>query len=69
MSIISQIVGRCHVAETNRQVIRYVISRLKAKEATYWAMPKDKRKELLQDIIEEHRDNISLYVDIQNGWL
>lgn len=67
MSIIGQIVGRCSVGMSNREVIRYVISRLKHKEKTFWSMSKSQRRELMQLCIKEHSENRQLYVDVMNG--
>ena len=64
MNIIRQIVGRCNVGMTNKQVIRYVISRLKHKESTFWAMNKQDRKYLIQCAIKEHKENRQLYRDV-----
>lgn len=59
--MISMIVDRCHVAESNRRVIKYVISRLKNQYATFKSISKDERKKFMKDIIQAHKDNIELY--------
>lgn len=66
-AMIRMIVGRCHVSESNRQVIRYVISRLKDREQTYWAMPRRYRREFLAICIKEHEENRQLYFDVMSG--
>ncbi len=64
MNIIRQIVGRCNVGMTNKQVIRYVISRLKHKESTFWSMSKSDRRYLMETAIREHKENRQLYRDV-----
>jgi hypothetical protein len=59
--IVRQIVGRCHVSDSNTRVIRYVISRLKNKYQTFAAMPKEHRRNLMLQVITEHSDNRKLY--------
>ena len=67
MNIVRQIVGNCHVGMTNKKVIRYVISRLKHRERTFWAMSKQDRRLLMQTAIDEHSDNRQLYLDVMTG--
>ena len=67
MSIITQIVGRCHVGQSNRAVIHYVISRLKNKYITFQAMPKADRRVLLSETIKEHQENRELYSYVMQG--
>lgn len=64
MNIIRQIVGRCNVGMSNRQVIRYVISRLKHKESTFWALSKQDRRYMMETTIKEHKENRQLYHDV-----
>ena len=61
MNIIRQIVDRCHVGDSNRKVIRYVISRLKNKEQTFWNMSKYDRKVFMKSVIKEHSLNRQMY--------
>ncbi len=65
--MIRMLVGRCHVGESNKRVIRYVISRLKNKETTFWSLPKDQRKSLMQACVKEHAENRKLYNDVMRG--
>jgi hypothetical protein len=59
--IIRQIIDRdCHVSMRNRDVIRHVISKLRA-------MARDDRRELLRQCIACHRENWELYVDVMSG--
>lgn len=67
MNIIRHIVQRCNVGMTNREVIRYTISRLKHKEKTFYAMPKHDRKEFMRICIREHAENRQLYKDVMQG--
>ena len=62
--MVRMIVNRCHVGESNRRVIRYLISRLKDKYATFKALPKARRRALMTDAIRVHADNRALYRDV-----
>jgi len=67
--IIRQIIDRdCHVAESNRKVIRHVISKLRNGMQTFQAMPRDDRRELMQQCIERHRQNREMYAAVMGGW-
>ena len=59
--IIEQCVNRCHVSESNRAVIKYVISRLRKGYDTFRAMPKKDRKTMMRMCIYVHSENRSLY--------
>ena len=65
--MIRMLVGRCHVGESNKRVIRYVISRLKDKETTFWSLSNAQRKGLMQACIKEHAENRQLYNDVMRG--
>jgi hypothetical protein len=65
--IVSRIVGRCHVGESNSKVIRYFISRLKHKYATWRTIPREQRREWLQWVIAEHADNRGVYNSVIRG--
>jgi len=66
-AIVRQIVGRCHVGDSNRAVIRYFISRLRHGYATWASMPKAERRQWLGWIIETHRSNRALYRYVMGG--
>lgn len=59
MSMISMIVGRCHVADSNLSVIRYVLSRMNP--GSFRKAPRRQRRKLLRDVIREHQRNRQLY--------
>ena len=65
--MIHQIVGSCHVGESNRAVIKYVISHLKRKYKTWAAMPRGDRKTMMREIIRIDRANRKLYNDVMGG--
>lgn len=67
MNIIGNIVSRCHVGTSNRQVIKYVISRLKNKKKTFWALSKSDRRYLMETAIKEHSENLKLYRKVNSG--
>lgn len=68
MNILSQIVGRCHVSMTDREVVRYVISRLRYGRLTFRSMTLKDRKQLVNETIRLHHENIELYAYVMNGW-
>lgn len=63
--MISMIVGRCHVGESNRQVIRYLKSRFR--KGAWRKMSRDQRKAIMREAIECHRANRELYVAVMTG--
>lgn len=65
--IVRQIVNRCHVGESNRYVIRYVVSRLRNKYQTFAALPKEQRRSLMLQAIKAHGENRGLYRDVMRG--
>jgi hypothetical protein len=63
--MISQIVGRCHVGDSNLKVIRYFLSCIKRKE--WRKLKRETRKETLRLVIEMHRENRELYHSVMTG--
>jgi acyl-CoA reductase-like NAD-dependent aldehyde dehydrogenase len=66
-SSVERIVGRCHVGDSDRRIIRYFISRLKKGYKTWAAAPVAERKQYLRWIIQAHRENQSLYRSVMTG--
>ncbi len=52
---------RCHVGDSNRTVLRYLISRIKGKYRGWIAMPRDKRKAIMAEVVRVHAENRGLY--------
>jgi len=67
--IIEQVVSRCHVGESNRAVIKYVISRLKCGRRTWTKLPRTIRRAAMLQAIAVHRANRQLYSDVMTGRL
>ncbi len=67
MGIIKQIVNRCHVSDSHRQVIKYVISRLVERRATWESMTRQQRRRVMRDIIKVHDNNRELYNIVTRG--
>ena len=66
--IIRQIIDRdCHVAASNRAVIRHVVSRLAKKHATFRSMSREHRRSLMRDCIAVHAENRTLYRAVVTG--
>jgi hypothetical protein len=66
--MINQIVDRCHVADSDRDVIKYLRSRL-TREARFSRDPKIRqaRREAYADAIKRHRENQGLYHTVMSG--
>jgi hypothetical protein len=65
--MIRMIVGRCHVGDTNRQVVRYLISRLKKGYASWQAMPREQRRLAMRECIRIHAENRGVYRFVMSG--
>ena len=65
--IVRILVGRCHVGQSNRRVIRYFISRLKRGYQTWAQMPRDERKQWLRWVVAAHAENRGLYSYVMGG--
>jgi hypothetical protein len=63
-SDIRRIVGRCHVSESNRRVIRYFISKLRNGHAAFRAIPRQQRHFLMRQVITVHKANQNLYLKV-----
>jgi len=60
--IVKQIINRdCHVGESYRWVIRHVVSKLRCGYRTFCELPKAERRSLMQQCIQQHRENRELY--------
>ncbi len=59
--IIRQIVDCWHGGESNRSVIRHVVSRLKDGYTTFKGMAPAKRREIMRQVIFCHTENRELY--------
>ena len=67
--IVRQIIDRdCHVAISNRAVIRHVISKLRGEMQTFRAMPREERREWMRQCIARHQQNREQYVAVMGGW-
>ena len=65
--MIERIVDRCHVFDSNRSVIRYVISRLKHGHKTWCGIDRELRRSYLKLIIRHHKQNLDVYVQVMGG--
>jgi len=60
--IVAQIINRdCHVASSNRNVIRHVVSKLRDGLTTFRSMPREDRRTLMRQCIQQHGENRELY--------
>lgn len=67
--IVRQIIDRdCHVSWSDRRVIQHVISKLRDGFATFRAMPRNDRRQLLRQCVERHRHNREEYAAVMGGW-
>jgi hypothetical protein len=65
--MLRMLIGRCHVGDSNSEVIRYVISRMEHGNLTYRAQYRQERHELLRSIIKIHAENRALYTSVMSG--
>lgn len=65
--IIATIVGRCHVARSNREVIAYMISRMRRGYKTWRALPRETRRNAMRAAIAIHAENRLLYRTVMGG--
>lgn len=65
--MISMIVERCHVGESYMKVIRYVISCMEDGYKTFAALPRERRRWVMLEIIKEHKENRDLYNGVMGG--
>lgn len=67
MNMIERIVARCHVGQSNRQVISYFVSRLAHGQKTWFGLSKRMRKDYMRKIIKAHAKNGNLFHDVTTG--
>jgi hypothetical protein len=61
--MVRQIVNRCNVGDSNLDVIKYLVSRLrKPSFATWLTIDKDERKRMMRDAIAIHAENRKIYL-------
>ena len=66
--MIRMLVDRCHVYDSNRRMIRYVVSRMRAPAWRTWmAVPRAVRHQALRQAIGIHAENRQLYRDVMRG--
>ena len=65
--MLEMLVGRCRVGESNRRVLRYVISRLKDGCDTWRTQPKAKRRFIMREVFRIHYENRKLYLQVMKG--
>lgn len=65
--MIAHLVNRCHVGESNRQVLRFIISHLKQGYAAWQAMGREQRRLVMRAAFEIHRENRETYRAVMNG--
>jgi hypothetical protein len=63
--MIDQIVSRCHVGQSNRQVIKYFRSRLKC--GAWSKLSREQRKDIIRQVIQCHSGNQDLYRAVVSG--
>ncbi len=63
--MIAMLVGRCHVGDTNREVLSYVVSCLK--KGSWEALPSLTRRSVIRECLNEHKENRKLYRAVMTG--
>lgn len=67
MSDVHFLVNKCHVSMTNREVIKFIISKIKGKYKGWRALPRDRRKYIMRAAIQYHRENFEVYAIVMGG--
>ena len=65
--ILRQIVDRCHVSISNRELIKYMISCLTHKRQTWLTLEREVRKEIMNQAIDQHELNKGVYQMVMRG--
>lgn len=65
--IVRLLVDRCHAADSYRDVLAYVISRLRDRRATWRSMSRASRRALMEQVKARHLENRKLYVSVVTG--
>lgn len=65
--IVNQIVDRCHVSRSNRDVIGYMASRIKGGRKAFLRLPRATRRSFMKAAIKRHFDNRVLYARVMRG--
>ena len=60
--MITMLVGRCHVSDSYVEVLRYVRSRIK--RGAWCELSREQRREIVRDVIAEHRANRECYMEV-----
>lgn len=63
--MLSRIVSRMHITETDRRVVEYVVSRMKP--GAFDALSTTARGDIAHEAISHHRDNQRLYAFVMRG--
>jgi hypothetical protein len=67
--IVRQIIDRdCHVSESNKDVVRHVISKLRDGYQSLRKMPAHDRRMLVEQCVEQHRSNFKEFVAVMSGF-
>ena len=61
---ISRIVDRCHCMDSNRQVINYVVSKMKGKRKGFLQLDRKLRRVIMKVAINRHSQNTNLYLKV-----
>ena len=64
---VERIVGRCHVADSNAMVIRFVISKFQGGMKAFKTMPGKDQRVLVEVIKAAHAANQNLYSKVMAG--
>jgi len=62
---ISKYADRCHVGESNREVVQFAISKLK--QSVWKTVDEPSRKKLYLTLIKRHQNNRGLYDSVMTG--
>ena len=67
MGMIQFLVDKCHVGDSNRHVIKFVISRMKHGRETWLKLDRTQRRDVMREAIRAHSENRGLYRNVMSG--
>ena len=65
--MVAQIVDRCHVGESHREVLRYFQSRLRGKRKGWRKLTREERRQWMRLVFAQHDSNRGIYTSVMRG--
>ncbi len=65
--MIKMLIDKCHIGDSDREVIKFFIGNLKRGHETWVTVPKGARRKMMKEIVRVHRNNQFLYGSVMGG--